>query len=152
MWEVTLKPLPAHTWDIRESERVDLTLKIKALLRKENVYSSDSNSNAGSSRRSSNDHKKNMIYHHNKRVVVVESFDDSMSSYSGNFVKKNIDVDLPFAKNNNNLIVVTKSSRILHHKMMCEWSYRIVDYINGNRELVAISQNYVNRFLGIYDW
>mmetsp|Transcript_5695 Transcript_5695/g.7004 ORF Transcript_5695/g.7004 Transcript_5695/m.7004 type:complete len:334 (+) Transcript_5695:68-1069(+) len=30
---------------------------------------------------------------------------------------------------------------------MCEWSYRIVDHFGGSRELVAISQNYVDRFL-----
>ena len=35
---------------------------------------------------------------------------------------------------------------------MCQWSYRIVDHIGGSRELVAISQNYVNRFLDQYRW
>ncbi len=35
---------------------------------------------------------------------------------------------------------------------MCEWSYRIVDHFSGSRELVAISQNYVDRFLDKYRW
>ena len=35
---------------------------------------------------------------------------------------------------------------------MCEWSYRIVDHFGGSRELVAISQNYVDRFLDQFRW
>ena len=35
---------------------------------------------------------------------------------------------------------------------MCEWSYRIVDHFDGNRALVAIAQNYVDRFLDQYRW
>jgi len=30
---------------------------------------------------------------------------------------------------------------------MCEWSYKIVDHFNGNRELVQIAQNYLDRFV-----
>jgi len=33
---------------------------------------------------------------------------------------------------------------------MCEWCYRIVDHFNGSRELVAIAQNYLDRFLDQY--
>ena len=35
---------------------------------------------------------------------------------------------------------------------MCQWSYRIVDHFGGSRDLVAISQNYVDRFLDHYRW
>ena len=35
---------------------------------------------------------------------------------------------------------------------MCEWSYRIVDHLNGRRQLVQISQNFVDRFLDQYQW
>ena len=35
---------------------------------------------------------------------------------------------------------------------MCEWSYRIVDHCEGSRELVAIAQNYVDRFLEQHRW
>ena len=35
---------------------------------------------------------------------------------------------------------------------MCEWSYRIVDHFNGDRKLVAIAQNFVDRFLDQYKW
>lgn len=38
----------------------------------------------------------------------------------------------------------------LCRQKMCEWSYRIVDHFNGSRELVAIGQNYVDRFLDKY--
>jgi hypothetical protein len=40
----------------------------------------------------------------------------------------------------------------LCRQKMCEWSYRIVDHFNGSRELVAIAQNYVDRFLDQYRW
>ena len=35
---------------------------------------------------------------------------------------------------------------------MCEWSYRIVDHFSGSRKLVAIAQNFVDRFLDHYRW
>jgi hypothetical protein len=40
----------------------------------------------------------------------------------------------------------------LCRQKMCEWSYRIVDHFSGSRELVAIAQNYVDRFLDQYRW
>ena len=40
----------------------------------------------------------------------------------------------------------------LCRQKMCEWSYRIVDHCKGSRELVAIAQNYVDRFLDQYQW
>ena len=39
-----------------------------------------------------------------------------------------------------------------HRQDMCEWSYRIVDSFGGSRELVAIAQNYLDRFLTTYSW
>lgn len=39
-----------------------------------------------------------------------------------------------------------------HRKDMCEWSFRIVDHFNGSRELVAIAQNYLDRFLDTHHW
>ena len=35
---------------------------------------------------------------------------------------------------------------------MCEWSYRVIDHFNGRREIVAIAQNFVDRFLNQYQW
>ena len=35
---------------------------------------------------------------------------------------------------------------------MCEWSYRIVDHFDGHRSLVAIAQNFVDRFLDQNRW
>jgi hypothetical protein len=169
--QITLKPLPPpHMWDIRGSERVHLALKIKAMMERENVYSDRSSSSiyrsCNSSHHSSsihscsnNDHKKNSMtwcssprtstailqnhfsYHHdNSYVAAPENFSDTMTSFRGNFIK---------IINNNHLIIATNPA-LHHHNMMCEWSYRIVDHIGGNRELVAISQNYLNRFLGKY--
>ena len=40
----------------------------------------------------------------------------------------------------------------LCRQKMCEWSYRIVDHCHGGRELVAIAQNYVDRFLDQHRW
>lgn len=40
----------------------------------------------------------------------------------------------------------------LSRQKMCEWSYRIVDQFEGGRELVAIAQNFVDRFLDQYRW
>jgi hypothetical protein len=35
---------------------------------------------------------------------------------------------------------------------MCEWSYRIILVLIGNRELVAVAQNYIDGFLAQYQW
>ena len=40
----------------------------------------------------------------------------------------------------------------LCRQKMCEWSYRIVDFINGDRELVTIAQSYIDRFLEQHRW
>lgn len=40
----------------------------------------------------------------------------------------------------------------LCRQKMCEWSYRIIDTFNGRRELVAMAQNYIDRFLDRYRW
>jgi hypothetical protein len=167
MLQITLKPRPPpHAWDVLESERVHPTLKIKTMMQRENVYSSASNSTAGASPCSSNNSsssssssnnnnhtkKNSMIWcsslsratsspmnrspcHEDKHAAVEEIFDGSMISSKGNFIKRG------------NIY-----GEGLHQQMMCEWSYRIVDHISGSRELVAISQNYINRFLGKYHW
>lgn len=35
---------------------------------------------------------------------------------------------------------------------MCEWSYRIIDAFDGRREIVAMAQNFSDRFLDQYRW
>jgi hypothetical protein len=40
----------------------------------------------------------------------------------------------------------------LSRQKMCEWSFRVVDHFKGGRGLVAIAQNYVDRFLDQYRW
>ncbi len=35
---------------------------------------------------------------------------------------------------------------------MCEWSYRIIDAFDGRREIVAMAQNFLDRFLDLYRW
>ena len=39
-----------------------------------------------------------------------------------------------------------------HRQEMCQWSFRIVDYFGGNRELVSIAINYLDRLLNKIDW
>jgi hypothetical protein len=162
MFQITLKPLPPHAWDVHGSERVHFFLKVKAMIQKENVYSINTTSTSGGKKcRCSNDHKKNgkiwcsssrpiitaiktsSSYQHENHVVAAENF------FWRDFTKRNIDGDLHFVNKNNNQIIVQSSTL---HQMMCEWSYRVVDSIVGNRELVAISQNYLNRFLAKYHW
>ena len=40
----------------------------------------------------------------------------------------------------------------LCRRRMCEWSYRIADHFGGQREIVAISINYLDRFLDKCNW
>ena len=37
-------------------------------------------------------------------------------------------------------------------KTMCEWCYRIVDHFGGDRELVAVAMNYLDRVLDKFHW
>ena len=37
-------------------------------------------------------------------------------------------------------------------KTMCEWCYRIVDHFGGDRELVAVAMNYLDRILDKFHW
>jgi len=42
----------------------------------------------------------------------------------------------------------------IYRLKMSEWSYRIIDYFGANREIVAISFDYLDRFIdsGIFSW
>jgi hypothetical protein len=181
MLQLTLRRLP-NKWDICESERASLSQKIKGMMLKETVYSSTAINSAASGRNNhicslparnstSNSRSKNSNsssnsscssssscsscssrwrdHDNNYDDSVAEFFDDTMNSlFSKSFVKRNNIRGFLFARDKTSQTVVKSSTQ----QMMCEWSYRVVDYIDGSRELVAISQNYLNRFLREYDW
>jgi hypothetical protein len=80
------------------------------------------------------------------RETIYKCNDDYISTY-----RENSEMWVPCKKRNidgGKIFILNEVSR----QEICEWSFRVVDQFNGSRELVAIAQNYLDRFMESYCW
>ncbi len=130
--QITLKTLDddGTSMKIFSSQRAQLSQQIKAMMQKEAMYKcSDSdyyNDN-------NNNNEPQMMMH--KKYYQYQYHNENGPNKRRRVGERKI-------------FMANDTSR----QEMCEWSCRIVDYFGGNRELVAIAQNYLDRFLGKYRW
>lgn len=111
------------------------SLEIEAKMRKESSYY--------------NDMVKNKIRsNYYVRIPCTPS-----TSKNGNGIIYCVD-SLPTAKKRKMGLSQSKPFQMSdgHRQEMCQWSFRIVDHFGGNRELVSIALNYLDRLLNNFDW